>query len=1079
LITFSEIVGGPPSSAGAITKHLLATTLAPDQKLARYYGREGGIHDPEMADLAQRVADGDLAMDEAVDIIVEREMAAIPEPTFEQQAPHMLWESDHWVYHRDLAQERDEQRFAIEGRVMGQMDAMVERIQDGTPEAPTAVLRPDMHPMVAQGLGIDPQQSLTEDQIQNLLSGHRSDGQDIENKVYAVERAMPANSKDRAKKWSQPIGSYGFTVSPHKSIAVAFALAPPPEQALLLSVMTQAGRDGMAYVADRIGWARTGKGGQGDAIKGEVAWLEFFHATSRKVAGSDVPGDPGGHIHYLIPNAVFCPGGRVGSLDTAAIGHFLKEGGAYVQARLGQLLRENGFDAHLENGVAVLSSVPNEINTLFSKRTNKGVTNAMLQARVEGLDWDALPPAERVRRTKSATQGWKQRGKGGVDDVSNPDDWRRQAKDAYGWEPSSFQLYGPPLPPLSPEHAYRKAYELALPMLDEMLREQAVLTHHDLRAVAFRGMIETGMPTALPADADVVTRMMWKEGVLQDGTPTKLGFIEEPEKRFISVTTERHVEQESEFVRLGKSAAADRRGAIPKQLLHQKIRESGLDVSDKHGRAQLKAIERAAFGGRFSVTEGASGMGKTAGLTPQVAAWREMGREVWGTSLASRQSDDLACTGIDKWRTRAFEPFMDAVKTGDIKLSRNSVVVVDEWGTLNTRQGLELLRAQAKHGFTVTAIGDSKQIDGIGAGNIFDLSRRVLGDVPVIETTKRQKSPREQEISALWRAGEAAEALSMKREDGTAIMAETREDVIAKVAELYVERLKATGKALGINAPNNRDAQDIGRAVRDERRKLGQVGPDLSVLRATDGKHDIDLPLAKGDRVRLHMSTKAMFGNRASNIGRNGSVLDVHGVTETGLLMAGASGKVGLVKWDALKHENGRIWLSYGDAMTMHTSQGSSRGDQITALPDGSQAINGKMSYSALTRHFHSAWMITSEQAERTAVQKSRPIGDRHGIDDNDLWSQVAKSFAQQPEKDNALMLIGRAGQLRMGGVSQYQTMSLRAQLSQRAGKALSMAPELAHRQRLETGIAQTIETMSRAMRQAVPHEQRGPAIKM
>lgn len=1005
--------------------------------------------------MAQQVAVGDIPFSEAADQLVAR------------------------YIHEDGSLEEVALE-AAEAAIQRRLGDRVTRIQEGQEDDPLAVIRPDIHPMVTHGLGIDPQAVLTADEIQNLLSGHRADGQDIDGKRYAVERAMPTNSKDGVKKWSQPIGSYGFTAAPHKSFAVAFGLGAPPEQGLLFEAHTQASREAMAYVADRIGWARTGKGGQGEAIKGEVGWLEFVHATSRKVAGSDVPGDPGLHTHHLIPNAVFCPDGRVGSLDTAAIGKFLKEGGAFYQARLAQLSNEKGFDAHLENGVAVLSSVPNEINVLFSKRTNNGVTNAMLQARSEGLDWDALSSDERVKRSKSATQSWEQRGKGGVDDISNPDDWRRQAKDAYGWEPSSFQLYGPPLPQLSPELAYRKAYELALPMLDEMFQQQAVLTHHDLRAVAFRGMIETGLPTGSPADADVVTRMMWKEGVLQDGTKTKLGFIEEPERRYVSVTTERHIDQEQQFVALGKAAAADHSAAIPKPLLQQKIRESGLDFSDDHGKKQLAAIERAAYGGRFSVTEGASGMGKTAGLTPMVAAWQELGRDVWGTSLASRQSDDLADAGIDKRRTRAFGPFLDAVKSGDIKLSRNSVVVADEWGTLNTREGLELLRAREKYGFTIVALGDSKQIDGIGAGNIFDLSRRALGDVPVIPTTRRQQSPREQKISALWRAGEAAEALAMKREDGSAEMAPDREAVIARVASLYVERLQATGKAPGINAPTNRDAQDIGRAVRDERRKLGQVGPDLTVLRATDGDRDVDLPIAKGDRVRLHKSTKAIFGNRASNIGRNGSVLEVHDVTDLGLMLAGASGKVGLVKWNAMRHENGRIWLSYGDAMTMHTSQGSSRGEQITALPDGGQVVNGKLSYSALTRHVHGAWLVTNQKAEHQAVQNSRPLGDSHEIGDSDRWAAVAHAFAQQPEKDNALTLIDRAGQVRMGGVSQYQTMALNAQPSMRAGKALSMGPEITQRQRLDVGIARSVRPMMQTlrqvpdkMRQAVQHAQR------
>ncbi len=53
-----------------MTKHLLAKTLAPDQKLAKYYGREGGIHDPETEELAQQVAVGEILFSEATDVLM-------------------------------------------------------------------------------------------------------------------------------------------------------------------------------------------------------------------------------------------------------------------------------------------------------------------------------------------------------------------------------------------------------------------------------------------------------------------------------------------------------------------------------------------------------------------------------------------------------------------------------------------------------------------------------------------------------------------------------------------------------------------------------------------------------------------------------------------------------------------------------------------------------------------------------------------------------------------------------------------------------------------------------------------------
>ena len=95
--------------------------------------------------------------------------------------------------------------------------------------------------------------------------------------------------------------------------------------------------------------------------------------------------------------------------------------------------------------------------------------------------------------------------------------------------------------------------------------------------------------------------------------------------------------------------------------------------------------------------------------------------------------------------SKAFSVLLDAAKAGELKLGRNAVVAVDELGLLGTRQGLELLRLQARHEFQIIALGDDKQCQSIEAGPIIDLARRALGQeqVPEILTTLRQQTERE------------------------------------------------------------------------------------------------------------------------------------------------------------------------------------------------------------------------------------------------------------------------------------------------------------------------------------------------
>ena len=745
----------------------------------------------------------------------------------------------------------------------------------------------------------------------------------------------------------------------------------------------------VGYIAAHVGQARIGKGGEDGREPGHVGWLEFTHYTTRKTVilatdgiaevkqDTTLPGDMNIHTHFLIPNAVFTESGRVGSLDTAAVPGLIDEAGGLYHARLAQNLRAAGFGAVLDHrtGAARIPTIPEEVCRLFSKRSNLGEALARKEAADQGKVWDAMSDAERTTRIKEQVQRTDQRKYGDKDDKPDAAAWRHEAK-AAGWEPpKSFQIYGPELPPLIPEQRLWLAYETALPFLAEPLQHRAVITHHVARSAAFRGLIHAGMQDI--GDADAVTALMRKEGVQQYGEQTALVWVQEPEKRHLSVTTELHRSHELEFIRLAQ-AAADRSGAIPAPLLAEKIAASGLDFSDRHGQAQREVIERVAAGGRLHVVVGSAGSGKTALLQVLVPAWHAQSRQVYGASLAWRQTDELAEAGIPREQRKAFSILLDGLKDGTIKPAPQSVVVVDELALLGTRQALELLREQARHGFTVVSIGDDKQCQAVEAGAIIELTRRALGpgQVPEILTTRRQETAREQQIASLLRDGRAAEALGMKVADGTVEIVPGRaEALIARTAKLYVERLAATGEAPTISTPTNSDAQQIAAAVRQERRKLGHVGPDLVIKPATDGEREYALALAQGDRVRLFKSTGANFTTgRSGSIGRNGSVLDVVAVTDRGLTLKGKSGNVGHVVWERLTDKKtNRLHLDYGDFMTVHSGQGHTSREHIFALPRGSQAVDGTAAYAASTRHKQKSYTLTSSEAERDDVRRHRP----------------------------------------------------------------------------------------------------------
>jgi conjugative relaxase-like TrwC/TraI family protein len=1148
VIGFAQIIGGKPSAVGGMTDHLMNKTLrlgAEEARLAAYYGR-GQVRDEQLMALARQVADGSLTLPEATDAWFERHPQKIQPMA---SLPPARSDLEHWarevargyadfedVLDRLVTAEMDrdqvggfleiEERVGTqlleaitaaeremlaepqeaEERVSRRLDSMAGRIRDGLENAPVAVIRPDLHPMVASGLGIDPDALLSKAQINALLAGRRADGEQIDGKHYAKVRSLPVNPKTGERNLSHPIGSYDFCPTPDKSVSVAWAFANPVERARIFNAHIESAREAIATtVAEHIGQARFGKAGQEGREPGRVAWLEFTHHTARRVMvnirdgevaemkhDASASGDPDLHTHFLIPNAVFCESGRVGSLDTAAVAGMIFKADAEYHARLGQKLRDAGFSVALDpdTGAARMTAIPQDVSALFSKRTNIGEQWARLMAARSGVVWDDLTKEQRDFQIKRYTQDTTlQRSKGQKDDVANFADWRRQAKD-FGWEaPSSLMRQGPEQD-LTHEQRLRRAYEIALPFLAEKFARKAVLTHWDIKVAAARGLVDTGSRD-VPADVLTLTRMMREEGVQQYGEQTMLVWGPEPGKRVISITTALHASQEEDFVRLAKTAAGDRSAALPAGLLRQKIEQSGLDFTGSHGAAQRDAIERLGTGGRFGLAIAAAGAGKTTALKPLVAAWREQGREVYGASLAWRQADDLTQAGIGRNNVKAFSVLIDAIRDGSIKPGRNAVIAVDEWGLLGTRQALELLRLQERHGFSVVALGDDKQATSVEAGAIIDLSRRALGaeQVPEILTTRRQETERERTIAGLFREGRAAEALDMKRADGTAIMAYGGYDgVVERVARLYAERLTTTGEAPTISAPTNHDAHRIGETVRDERRKMGLLGPDLRTIRATDGERDYTMRLAAGDRVRLFRSTGAKYGQgRGGAIGRNGSMLEVVDVDDSGITLRTRQGRVGTVRWQDMAKQHGRVQLAYGYAMTIHTAQGTTTHEHISALPAGSQAIDGLLGYSANTRHRQKVYLVTNESAEHVAVSKRRPLNDTREVTTDDKWANVARVLSHQPEKDNALSMFDRVATIRRGAVRAFHDLA-----HQTIRQSRSIGPDVATRQMqgrslgddLRVAMRHTIETVQRAVDKArgMLHERyeqrdRGPSL--
>lgn len=949
-----------------------------------------------------------------------------------------------------------------------------------------ALPRRDMHPVVAQGLGIDPDKPVTMEQINALLAGRRADGEKIEGKHYTgLKRHIDPKTGELKEK--VPIGAVDFCFTPDKSVSVAWAFGVPAEQSAIYQAHRDAGDEAMRYLERNIAYASKGDGGKDGYDAGHLGWVSFDHYTSRptlwiareengqRITESvpiQIAGDPELHTHFTVTNAVFCTNGRVGSLDLNRLDGLIKEAGALYQAHIAQNLRDLGAEVVLDQdtGAARLTTIPDEVRSHFSKRTTNGEQAAREFAKTQGLDWDDLSSERRAGLLKAAVQGIPKglddetKAKLRKDDMADFADWKRQAEDL-GWKHESVisRMHGM-TQELDHQQRIDRAYTEALSWFEKDLDKRAVVSEHDARTAIARGLIASGIESY--KDIDRVMAEFEARGVRQQGEITTLIAGQEHDKRGRSITTGLHEMQEREFIAKARAASSDTSDALPADSIKAAVERSGLDFTSEHGKQQLAAIHDLGEGGKLGVMIGAAGAGKTTLLQPLVSAWQEGERRVYGIALAWRQADDLIDAGIAREDAKAISVFFKAIEKGDITLDAKAVVVVDEMSLLGTRQALDLLRLQETHGFRLAMIGDDRQCQSIEAGPMIDLARKALGDekVPEILTTVRQQTQRERDIAGAFRDGKATEAINMKREDQTAeLVPGGYREAAERTAALLMDRIKANQGddkfSITVSAPTNTDAHRLSLAIREQRREMGELGTDLVKIKAADRDgNSYEMKLAAGDRVRLFSSVSAQ-GQRGGSIGRNGSILTVQSADRNGMHVVNAKGVAGYLPWKSLT-KDGQVRLAYGEVMTTHTAQGSTSTEHIYAMPAGTKMVNGFSAYSSGTRHRQKSFMVISEGAERAEVSARRPVNDPRPIRTDDAWANAARNLGRQPTKTTALDFLGQASGIKRGAAKSLQRGLQPGELRERRGQEPTTVHTRHQRRQEARAVGQVAERM-------------------
>jgi hypothetical protein len=653
----------------------------------------------------------------------------------------------------------------------------------------------------------------------------------------------------------------------------------------------------------------------------------------------------------------------------------------------------------------VLLAIPDELNNHFSKGHNTILVKAKAFAKRQGLDWNELS-SERKMGILASTAHRTRLGK--RDGKTTRECWRDQAAEL-GW------TYSPVIDEveheqLSDAERYNRAYAFAARHLAEEFRTAAQIDHDKLGMWAARGLIGTGIKG--PEDIDEVVKLIEERGLEIDGKRVALVTGVVGDKVRVAHTEQIRIER-----KLGELAAAavrDKSGALSAAEIRAAIEASGLDFSGEHGAAQKAAIYALGQGGALSLVQGPAGAGKTTLLIPLAAAHKRRGREVIGLSTAWRQADALK--DADVGRTFALSPFLHAVARGDVRLSRDTVLVVDECSQIGPRSMLKLLELRQQTGCIINGLVGREQCQAIEAGDSVEVMSRVLPPEAIFElkSSVRQKTREGREVAELFRTAQAEEALNRKRKAGTAqLIGGDYDQVVSRIADFYLQRRDVLAaarskKGVTVSALTNADAAAISSAVRERLKARGEIGADDVTYLAIDQRGErYELALAAGDQVRLFRRTRALIDGRWGSIGNNGDIVTVLGRNDAGLLLRNRDGKVGHAEWAQLIDErSGRLLLGFGHCLTVDAAQGITSAEHINALPRGTAGVTAFKAYTAESRHEHACFTMISEAAMLEAVREARPLGDPEPITADDLWGQAAEDMSQQPWKAIAIDLL-------------------------------------------------------------------------
>lgn len=661
---------------------------------------------------------------------------------------------------------------------------------------------------------------------------------------------------------------FDMTFTPPKSVSLEFANTQGDDKYAVLQAHRRAVDVALAYIEEKV---ETRRGAQGRDVIGTegLVVMQADHLCNRNL-------EPNLHTHSLIFGVTKGEDGQWGTFDAQELYRHRMAADQIYKNEVAANLRELGYsieqkreldDEGKETGFASfeIAGYTQEVIDTFSSRRQE----ILDYEREHGVDRQAACLATRKHK-----------------DEPTPEEMDRMWKDTF----AAINAERPGLIPTTAELKQMQdidARQVSRPEILEKLHEsEAVFCDHDLVARLgqdymgkVRGHELLAMAEQFKAEVGLVR--IAGEKLADEDKGTSLA-RRHSEDRYAAPWM---VEWEKEVVHRVASRKDEVHQQLPRASVEHAIagyeKQRGFTLSDE----QRRSVENITMEtGGVAILSGLAGTGKTTVSDCYSQAFKKEGRIMFGvcvSNAAARKLEEesgMPCRSVAK--------ALSMLDRGQMNLTDQHVLVVDEAGMLDTNQTRQLLSHAQRSGCKVIIQGDPMQLQPVGAGAGMSLAKLAVDDTKLTEQ-RRQKHEEDRKIAGKFYERDAKGKV-VDLEKGTRSRAKTLAigaDILASLeARGCIERFGTQSQAMkGLvddYLANPAPAQDklvlaskrvqvtaMNERIREGLQAQGKLANDEVQFKAMERGKSYQLSVAQGERVRFTKGALEGLGVASGDIG--------------------------------------------------------------------------------------------------------------------------------------------------------------------------------------------------------------------